>query len=142
MYDVEQSKKESAEIKAAFAKMFPLCDERDLPWAICHIEEFLKKRIAHEINQGAFRRESGIVEVLCEVSPPKNHVVDMARIVVEQAKEAAGFAKQVQELSPLLKEREQLLNLTRMLDRHPDGYDGPCFCKACQEFTAMPFRSK
>jgi hypothetical protein len=28
-------------------------------------------------------------------------------------------------------ERDQLLEMTRMLDEHPEGYDGPCACKLC-----------
>lgn len=28
-------------------------------------------------------------------------------------------------------ERDQLLRLTRLLDEHPAGYDGPCECKLC-----------
>lgn len=140
MYDVEQSKKDSAEIKAAFAKMFPLCDDRDLPWAICHIEAFLKRRIQHEVNEGAFHRESQVIKVLCEVSPLKTHVVDMARIVVDEAKkvakmkligEAAG-----KDITSLYDQCAALLNMTKLLEKHPDGYSGPCNCKACQKKNA------
>jgi hypothetical protein len=30
---------------------------------------------------------------------------------------------------------KRLLELTRMLDEHPDGYDGPCECKLCCSYA-------
>jgi hypothetical protein len=29
------------------------------------------------------------------------------------------------------KERQALLEMTRLLDEHPEGYEGPCLCKLC-----------
>lgn len=29
------------------------------------------------------------------------------------------------------KERQALLEMTNMLDEHPEGYEGPCLCKLC-----------
>lgn len=31
-------------------------------------------------------------------------------------------------------ERRALLEMTEMLDEHPEGYDGPCSCKLCQSY--------
>lgn len=28
-------------------------------------------------------------------------------------------------------ERQALLEMTNMLDEHPEGYEGPCLCKLC-----------
>lgn len=30
------------------------------------------------------------------------------------------------------KERDQLLLMTRELEAHPEGYEGPCLCRICQ----------
>lgn len=87
-YDIEKEKRHSHEIRKVFREMFPLCAEHDLPWAACHIPGFLQKRIALEIEEGTKWFVRRVTGVLCEISPPKNHVEDMARIVVEQAKRA------------------------------------------------------
>lgn len=29
------------------------------------------------------------------------------------------------------KERQALLEMTTLLDEHPEGYEGPCLCKLC-----------
>lgn len=33
------------------------------------------------------------------------------------------------------KERDELLEMTRKLDEHPEGYDGPCLCKLCMSYS-------
>lgn len=40
------------------------------------------------------------------------------------------------ETARLRAERDKLLTLTRMLDEHPDEYDGPCECKTCMSYVA------
>ena len=32
------------------------------------------------------------------------------------------------------KERQQLLGLTRLLECHPEEYDGPCECQTCSSY--------
>lgn len=36
----------------------------------------------------------------------------------------------------IAKERDQLLELTRTLDDHPQNYNGPCECSACMSYAA------
>lgn len=31
-------------------------------------------------------------------------------------------------------ERDLLLDMTRSLDEHPEGYEGPCMCQVCQSY--------
>lgn len=97
-YDIEQKKRESSAIRQAFAECFPLVDERDLPSAAVHIRNFLCSRIRHEVELGTRHFTSRVVRVLCEISPPKNYVEDMARIVVNKAKEAEQLADKVKAL--------------------------------------------
>lgn len=85
-------------IKDEFRKLFPLVDERDLPWYPTHIAEFLKKRIAFEVEQQVFWFQSRVVKVLCEVSPPKTYVEDMARIVVDKAKKADELEARIRKI--------------------------------------------
>lgn len=35
----------------------------------------------------------------------------------------------------LLKQNKELLAMTRKLDEHPEGYDGPCECKLCMSYV-------
>ena len=53
-----------------------------------------------------------------------------------------SWIPQVKELEKLQKEqedwkqeRDQLLEVTALLDEHPGGYDGPCGCKLCQSYS-------
>jgi hypothetical protein len=32
------------------------------------------------------------------------------------------------------KERQALLEMTRLLDEHPEGYEGPCLCNLCRSY--------
>ena len=36
------------------------------------------------------------------------------------------------------KERDELMELTSMLDEHPEDYDGPCMCRLCREYGTDP----
>lgn len=85
-YDIEREKRNNEEIRKAFREMFPLASDHDLPWAACHIKDFLRGRIEQEVHEGIFHFQQRVVRVLCEVSPPKTHVEDMCRIVVDEAK--------------------------------------------------------
>jgi hypothetical protein len=82
----EESQKLERELKAAFAYLYPLASEHDLPWAPCHIADFLRKRIEHEVHQRTESFTRRILTILCEVAPNKTHIEDMVRIVVERAK--------------------------------------------------------
>jgi hypothetical protein len=104
-YDVEKSKRESSELRAAFAEIFPLANEQDLPWAPCQIKAFLHDRIRREVESGAFHFTARVVKVLCEVSPPKTHVEDMARIAVEECKTARAQAEQLRERVKMLEQK-------------------------------------
>lgn len=85
-YDVEREKRKSEDIRKVFRELFPLAAEEDLPWAPAHIKQFLRNRIRKEVEEGVHHFTTRVVRVLCEVSPPKTHVDDMARIAVDQAK--------------------------------------------------------
>lgn len=82
----EESLKFEKELKAAFARLYPLAREADLPWAACQIERFLKRRLELELERNTAGYAQEIGSVLLEASHPKPHLVDMARIVVERAK--------------------------------------------------------
>lgn len=51
----------------------------------------------------------------------------------------AKISKQVDALLVMLgnteRERDELLKMTEKLDEHPEGYDGPCFCKLCMSYA-------
>jgi len=56
-----------------------------------------------------------------------------------KARDAARDARVIQDLvsqSRRLREHAELLAMTRLLESHPDGYDGPCECQACQRKEA------
>lgn len=111
-YDIEASKRETSELKRAFAELFPLVDERDLPRTPSHIKDFLRKRIEFEVERGVFHFQSRVVRILCEISPPKTHVEDMARIVVNQAKETDTLHERCNTLSERL---TQLMEANKQL---------------------------
>lgn len=87
-YDVEREKRKSEEIRNQFRLLFPLCMEEELPWAACQIREFLKERIELEVKQNTEYFVRSIAGVLCEVTHPKTHMIDMVRNVVEELKTA------------------------------------------------------
>lgn len=94
-YDSEASKKFDRELVSGFKHAFPLVDERDLPRTPAQIKQFLAERVATEVKEGIRSFQSRIVRVLCEVSEPKNHVEDMARIVVNEAMKVPGLNEQL-----------------------------------------------
>jgi hypothetical protein len=116
-YDIERAKQEQAEIRKAFREIFPLAAESDLPWAASHIKNFLRDRIKREVQEGVFHFQSAIVRVLCEISPPKTHVVDMARIVVEAARDGRRFQEQLESVK---KERDELRDALRERIKQPE----------------------
>ena len=97
-YDVEREKQESADIRKAFRECFPLAAENDLPWAACQIKGFLRERIKREVEEGTRHFTSRVVRVLCDISPPKTHVEDMARIVVNEAKKVPDMESEIKYL--------------------------------------------
>ena len=109
----EESYKREQELKRAFAEIFPLANDRDLPWAACQIGNFLKKRIALEVGEQTRHFTTRVVKILCEQSPPRSTVEDMAREVVckaavsERHKEA--LHAQVLECQKLKERAEELL---------------------------------
>lgn len=107
-YDIERSRQESEEIRKVFRELFPLADENHLPYAACHIKGFLRDRIKIEADERCFHREAEIVRVLAEVSPPKTHLVDMARIVVKQALLYRAGRDQYEKLADLTAERDEM----------------------------------
>lgn len=85
-YDAEREKRKSEEIRKEFRLLFPLCMEEELPWAACQIGGFLRKRIEFEVRENTDYFARDVARVLCEVTRPKTHIVDMVRIVVEELK--------------------------------------------------------
>jgi rRNA maturation endonuclease Nob1 len=75
-------------LQKAFGKLFPLCPVAQLPRKAEDIERFLKKRIPLEVEESTLHMVRQVSKVLCEISPPKSYLVDMARIVTDKAKEA------------------------------------------------------
>jgi hypothetical protein len=82
---MSEFKSESEDVKGAFKEIFPLADEKDLPWSASQIKGFLRDRIRWEVEEGMFHFQSRVVKILCEISPPKTHIEDMCRIVVTEA---------------------------------------------------------
>ncbi len=72
------------EIKELFGRMFPLVPVRDLPTVPNHIPSFIEKRISQEVEWQTQHFTTQVVKVLCEVTHPKTHVADMARLVVNK----------------------------------------------------------
>ena len=47
----------------------------------------------------------------------------------EIAKTNPAMAEQVE------RDEAELLAITECLDEHPDGYDGPCYCRDCASYA-------
>ncbi len=94
-YDTEIGKKLERDMITGFKAAFPLADERDLPRTGNQIKPFLKDRIDLEVKEGIRNFQSRVVRILCEVSEPKNHVEDMARIVVNEANKVHSLSEQL-----------------------------------------------
>lgn len=90
--------KELDPLVAAFKKVFPLADERDLPNSPARIPRFLEIRVKLEVDEATLYFQHRVVQILCEVTHPKHHVEDMARAVVELAKEAKTLRPANEEL--------------------------------------------
>lgn len=142
-YDVEREKRKSEEIRIAFREIFPLAAENDLPWAACQIKGFLRKRIEEEVAEGIFHFRACVVRILCEVSPPKSYVEDMARIVVEKAKkydEASRVGGPLDRLKDTQKENKEMLEHFRQIMKltgcnHTNDPDGREKLVQCLEET-------
>ena len=95
-YDIEREKQKSEEIRQVCRQMFPLADETDLPWAATQLPGFLAARIKHEVEQGTKNFTMQLCKVLCEISTPKTHIIDMARICVDEAKAVPKLNETIQ----------------------------------------------
>lgn len=51
------------------------------------------------------------------------------RAQIAANRRAAGMTAQADQ------DDEQLLDITRGLDEHPDDYDGPCECRTCMSYS-------
>ncbi len=100
--EIEQQHRQ--EIRDAFYSLFPLADYDSLPTATSEIGEFLKRRIAVEVETRGEHWVRQVARVLCEASVPKTHLVDMARIVVDKARK---YEMEVQKVADLKKEHER-----------------------------------
>ena len=146
-YDVERSKQEQAELRKAFRELFPLAGESDLPWAACHIKQFLRDRISIECAERIFHFQSRVVRILCEVSPPKTHVEDMCRIVVEEAKKARQDRVKLEAAVEVTKERDELLLRIREIGKlvgcnHTEDPDGRLKLVQCVADTIEAIEAK
>lgn len=146
-YDVEKAKREVSELQQAFREIFPLAGDFDLPRAPCHIKQFLRDRIEQETSERCFHQISQISRVLCEVTLPKTHMVDMARIVVDEVKNARRMAKELQALKDVQKDRRALLDCVRSIGRvcgcnHTEDADGWARLTQCVQDLLRPEKPK
>lgn len=128
-YDLEREKQKSEEIRKAFREMFPLAYEHDLPWAACQIKAFLLKKIEEEVADRVIHFQRRIASILCEVSPPKTHMEDMARIVVDDAKKWRNGQETIREARLAKGNLEHALVCLRRIGRvigcnHVEDQDG------------------
>lgn len=108
-YDVERKRQEESELRKAFRELFPLAFEHDLPSAPCHIKRFLRNLITEEAANRLFFLQSRVAHILCEISPPKTHIEDMCRIVVEEAKRGRQDRLALERAAETKAERDELL---------------------------------
>lgn len=146
-YDIERAKRETTDLQAAFREIFPLAGDFDLPMAPCHIKDFLRQRIEYETAERTFHAFSRVVKVLCEVSPPKTHLVDMARIVVDKAKESIRAKEQLENLAELQKDRAEMAQVIREIGKlvgcsHTEDSDGRQKLVSCVEETLLAMSTK
>src|ERR1700724_503405 len=116
-YDAEREKQKSEEIRRIFREIFPLCQEEDLPWAACHIKDFLRNRIKHEVQEQTEGFTCDIARVLCEVTPPKSWMIDMVRIVVNELKSSRSDIK---------REREKVEDLKKQIGKLEAKKEAKC----------------
>lgn len=107
-YDRERKKQEEGELRKAFRELFPFSNEHDLPYAPCHIKQFLRNLIAEEAADRLFFLQSRVARILCEIAPPKTHIEDMCRIVVEEAKRGRKDRLELEKAAATKAERDEL----------------------------------
>ena len=112
-YDIEREKRKTEELHKAFRAIFPLASDNDLPSSASQISAFLKGRIEFEVEKATSQFTSRVVRILCEVSPPKTHVEDMARIVVNQAKESLSFKEKADKLALALFDLDKEISILK-----------------------------
>lgn len=141
-YDIEREKQKSNEIRKAFREMFPLCMEHELPWDVCQIADFLKRRIEIEVRENTDHFVQSIARVLCEVTRPKTHMVDMARIIVEEVKtfrsEQGRNKERLEKAKETETERDEILGIIREIGKlvgcnHTEDKDGRMKLAQCIE---------
>ena len=82
----------------AFAETFPLADERRCPAKPDQVKPFLADRIRNEVEHATLDLTAALVRELCQVSPPKDDVVVMAKNAVAKAKAADAWEQRAREL--------------------------------------------
>lgn len=137
-YDLEREKQQSAEIRKAFREMFPLCMENELPWSPNQMRDFLQRRIELEVRENTDHFMMSIARVLCEVTCPKTHVIDMVRIVVEEVKSARSNKEKLEKAKETTEERDELLSCVRQIGQlvgcnHTEDRDGRSKLITCVE---------
>jgi cell shape-determining protein MreC len=73
-----------------------------------------------------------------------NILVSACQSIVKEVAELKAENKKLQARNKCLKrdktrvkaDNRELLKLTEQLDEHPEGYDGPCFCKMCVGYNS------
>lgn len=146
-YDIEKSKREESELQQAFREIFPLAGDFDLPRAPCHIKQFLRDRIEQETNERCFHQISQVARVLCEVTHPKTHLVDMARNVVTEVKAFHAVKDELKAVVDLKRERKALLDCVRSIGRvcgcnHTEDADGWAKLTQCVQDLLRPEKPK
>ena len=48
--------------------------------------------------------------------------------------ELHGGKVEIVQFGDVFQDHDALLGMTRMLDEHPEGYEGPCECETCQSY--------
>lgn len=87
----DESQKHEELIREAFRQLYPLTPEELLPWYPTHIPEFLRDRLKRELSNQVEGFIRGVSRILLDVTPPKTHMVDMARKVVTELKALRQF---------------------------------------------------
>lgn len=63
-------------------------------------------------------------------------------VLIDKLKEACAHLdrqaednkNQAAEIKRLKKENDDFLKMTELLEEHPEGYEGPCYCKLCMSY--------
>jgi len=128
-FDELRAVQERSEIRKVFRMMFPLAWEADLPSRPGEIPAFLREKLEQEARDRVTHFQQRIVRILCEIAPPKSHMEDMARIVVEEAKKYREAREKYERLAQITAERDEMLERIREIGRiigcnHTDDPDG------------------